>query len=61
MQRRLDDFGLVQQLSSDAAEFANAFEKNERPVLAEVMKQISETIDAIVIERVLTDQHIEKK
>ncbi|VDN07731.1 unnamed protein product [Thelazia callipaeda] len=58
--RRLDEFGLWQQLLTDAKELENVYPRTEPSVLADIMKLFADAVGVILEERVLTDQLIEK-
>ncbi|VDK67087.1 unnamed protein product [Onchocerca ochengi] len=58
--RRLDKFGLWQQLLTDAKELENVYPRSQPSVLADTLKLYGDTMGVILEERVLTDQLIEK-
>ncbi|KHN79443.1 hypothetical protein Tcan_08230 [Toxocara canis] len=58
--RRLEQFGLWQQLQADAKDFENTFPRDEPPLLADVLRMYGEVVGVILEEKVLTDQLIEK-
>uniref|UniRef100_A0A915PGC6 Rho-GAP domain-containing protein n=1 Tax=Setaria digitata TaxID=48799 RepID=A0A915PGC6_9BILA len=58
--RRLDEFGLWQQLLTDAKELENVYPRLEPSVLADTLKLYGDAMGVILEERVLTDQLIEK-
>ncbi|OZC05253.1 hypothetical protein X798_07773 [Onchocerca flexuosa] len=58
--RRLDKFGLWQQLLTDAKELENVYPRSQPSVLADILKLYGDTMGVILEERVLTDQLIEK-
>ncbi|KAM3725789.1 Rho GTPase-activating protein [Dirofilaria immitis] len=58
--RRLDKFGLWQQLLTDAKELENVYPRSQPSVLADTLKLYSDAMGVILEERVLTDQLIEK-
>lgn len=60
-QRRLDEFGLWQQLQADAKELENVYPRSEPPVLADVLRLYGDAIGVILEERVLTDLLVEKR
>ncbi|MCP9265780.1 hypothetical protein DINM_021166 [Dirofilaria immitis] len=60
LQRRLDKFGLWQQLLTDAKELENVYPRSQPSVLADTLKLYSDAMGVILEERVLTDQLIEK-
>ncbi|EJD74469.1 RhoGAP domain-containing protein [Loa loa] len=58
--RRLDEFGLWQQLLTDAKELENVYPRSQPSVLADTLKLYGDAMGVILEERVLTDQLIEK-
>ncbi|CAG9535479.1 unnamed protein product [Cercopithifilaria johnstoni] len=58
--RRLDEFGLWQQLLTDAKELENIYPRSQPSVLADTLKLYGDAVGVILEERVLTDQLIEK-
>ncbi|EJW85782.1 RhoGAP domain-containing protein [Wuchereria bancrofti] len=58
--RRLDEFGLWQQLLMDAKELENVYPRSQPSVLADTLKLYGDAMGVILEERVLTDQLIEK-
>ncbi len=61
LQRRLDEFGLWQQLLTDAKELENVYPRSQPSVLADTLKLYGDAMGVILEERVLTDQLIEKR
>ncbi|VDK88468.1 unnamed protein product [Litomosoides sigmodontis] len=58
--RRLDEFGLWQQLLTDAKELENIYPRLQPSVLADTLKLYGDAMGVILEERILTDQLIEK-